>query len=118
MFHLEGHPVGDFRKAWQTACVASGPGSFEEKTKRHNRKKYVGLIVHDLRRTAIRNMVRAGIPERVSMALSGHKTRSVFDRYNIVSESDLAEATERLHCHLQEQPKTSTVASMGAKKAV
>lgn len=94
VFHLDGKPIGDFHRSWQTACKVVGLN---------------GTIVHDLRRTAIRNMVRAGIPERVAMSLSGHKTRAIFDRYDIVDEGDLARATERLQGHLENQPKGTNV---------
>lgn len=86
-FHTSGKKAGQrikedgFAKAWQQARVEAGCPD---------------RIVHDLRRTAVRNLVRAGVPERVAMQLTGHKTRAVFERYNIVSHGDLHDAAQRL----------------------
>ncbi len=78
-------PIGDFRKVWQSRCVKLGFGKMTEST-------YEGTIFHDLRRTGVRNLVRAGVPESVAMSITGHKTRSVFDRYDISSEKDILDA--------------------------
>jgi hypothetical protein len=91
----EGKAVLDFRGAWWALCVKAGVGEYVGKDER-GKPIYEGLLFHDLRRSAVRNMVAAGIPDVVCMKISGHKSRSVFDRYNVVSMSDLAEATQKL----------------------
>ena len=74
VFHRDGIPVRRWRTAWRTACQAAGvPTRF----------------LHDCRRTAARNLIRANVPERVAMLLTGHKSRAIFDRYNIINEQEL-----------------------------
>jgi integrase len=84
----DGSPVADFRISWKRACAEAG---------------VPGLLFHDLRRSAVRGLVRSGISEHVAMKISGHKTRSTFDRYDIVSDADLRDAARKLELARQAQ---------------
>jgi integrase len=86
VFHRDGKPIGEFRKAFQTAAKAAGLNGH--------------YVPYDLRRCGVRNLTRAGISTNVAMALTGHKTASVFRRYDIVDENDLRTAFEKRDTHL------------------
>jgi integrase len=86
VFHRHGQRVKTFYKAWWAACEAAGlPG-------RH---------FHDFRRSTVRTLTRAGVPDKVAMDMTGHRTRSVFDRYNITSEEDIRAGARKLQGYLE-----------------
>jgi integrase len=85
IFHRGGRPIRGMRRSWRSACRKAG---------------VPGLILHDLRRSAVRNLERAGISRSVAMKMTGHKTESIYRRYAIVAESDLTEAGARLSAQL------------------
>lgn len=106
----DGTPVSDPREEWYVLCVASGFGQWIP-AKRKNGKDFLayrGLNLHDFRRSAIRNMTRRGIPQTVSMRISGHRTAEVWRHYNITDEADLVDATRKLESGRQGQIQTDT----------
>jgi len=131
VFHSDGQPIGNFRKAWATACCAAGVGKRvcpqcggdvnEERycptcSTRWAAKelKYVGRIFHDFRRTASRNMIVAAVPQAVAMKITGHRTDSMFRRYAIVNEEQKREALAKTQQHLAASAGRKVV-SMGSK---
>ena len=104
VFHRGGRRIQNFRVTWQRACARAGvPGRF----------------VHDLRRTAVRNFERAGVSRSVAMKLSGHKTESIYRRYAIVSEADLAEGVHKvaaLHTHREQVSRRDAVVTDGSPR--
>jgi integrase len=96
VFHRGGRPIRDFRTAWANACRLAG---------------VPGRIPHDFRRTAVRNLERAGVSRSVAMKMTGHKTEAVYRRYAIVSESDLRDAAKKLAGLVQEAVQVVEVAA-------
>ena len=92
-------PVIRFDKAWKTACAKAGL-PVDKDTKRR---------FHDLRRTTARNLNRAGVPDRIAMSLMGHKTRAMYDRYNIVDEEDMRAASAQMQAWLQSRHNLGTL---------
>lgn len=86
LFSRDGKPIRSFKGDWEQACAAAGVPE---------------LLFHDLRRTAVRNMIRAGVPEKVAMQISGHKTASMLWRYNITDARDIKEAGKRTERYLK-----------------
>jgi integrase len=98
VFHRDGRPIKDFGDAWRGACKRAGVR---------------GMVFHDLRRTAARNLIRAGVPQRTAMEITGHKTVSVFQRYDIVDEADLRLAQEKMQRYLEAEGQERKVIQLG-----
>lgn len=121
---LNERPLRSIRTAWQTACVRSGLGRWLNPDGAEvGNRKYRGALIHDFRRTAVSRMEDAGIPRKVAMAISGHKTDSVYRRYHIVRTEDLAKAGRQLLAHHEQEhgptdgsQKVFSYCSVGSQK--
>jgi hypothetical protein len=126
VFHRNGKRISDPRRAWARACYDAGlpceviyKKNFKGKPVLHKRGPQKGepviekilstMFFHDLRRSGVRNMVRSGVRETVAMAISGHRTRSIFDRYNITSDDDLRQAVKQTLEYVKAQPAARKV---------
>jgi len=104
----------NLRKEWVKACAACGLVRSTEIEGKPYDPIYSGLTLHDLRRSAVRNLRRAEVSEREAMTISGHKTRSVFDRYNIVSTDDVTEAMRKLELAALAETKKPVVSTQSS----
>ena len=113
VFHRNGEGIKDIRGAWNKACRETGLG-YGYRLNNEYAKKWeeeglpAGPIFHDFRRTAVRNMNRAGISRKVAMMISGHKTESVFERYNIANDKDLEEAALKMEAFRNRKEETKS----------
>jgi len=112
VFHQDGEQVKDFRMIWNRACRDAGLG-YGYKVKKKYVEKWApklksGPTIHDFRRTAVRNLNRSGVPQTVAMKITGHKTTSVYRRYDIVSKDDLKRAAKQQEEYLNDETTTKT----------
>jgi integrase len=115
--HRDGIRLASLKRSWKRTCERVGLGKLVE-VEGTSKKVWTGKIPHDFRGTAVRNMVRAGVPEKVAMAISGHKTRSVFDRYNIVNEADLERAARSLTAYFEQEKEKMVTLSVTPMKVI
>jgi integrase len=125
VFHRQGRAIGDFKRAWKAACLAAGfcrPGVDEHGQPVLDGKGKPVIVptirFHDVRRSAARNLRRAGIGPDVGMKITGHETDSMWRRYSIVSEDDIERALDATQAYVSaraSQPKAAKVISMAGE---
>ena len=108
LFFRHGQRIKSMKDAWHEACKRAG--LWNPDLGKNGRP---WRLFHDLRRTGVRNLIRAGVPERIAMEISGHKSRSMLDRYNIVTPRDIREAGYRMELYLEQQQQATTTEPKG-----